>query len=108
MVIHEKNERELQKNMSSRDLRAEDITGSGSYLGAIYQEEVDEGGKFKKKKKKRTTKKSKGGVVRINLRPRRTTYPIWAITHGFSFRSSTGWFKWILHWKLNSMLFWRW
>ena len=64
MVIHEKNERELQKSMSSKELRAEDITGSGSYLGAIYQEEVDEGGKFKKKKKKRTTKKDKGGIVR--------------------------------------------
>ena len=63
MVIHERNERELQKNMSSKDLRAEDITGSGSYLGAIYQEEVNEsGGKFKKKKKKRTTKKDKGGI----------------------------------------------
>ena len=64
MVIHERNERELQKNMSSKDLRAEDITGSGSYLGAIYQEEVNEGGgkgKFKKKKK-RTTKKDKGGI----------------------------------------------
>ena len=49
MVIHERNERELQKNMSSKDLRAEDITGSGSYLGAIYQEEANEagGGKFK-------------------------------------------------------------
>ena len=68
MVIHEKNERELQKSMSSKDLRAEDITGSGSYIGAIYQEEVDEGGKFKKKKKKRTTKKDKGGIARSNLR----------------------------------------
>ena len=66
MVIHEKNERELQKSMSSKDLRAEDITGSGSYIGAIYQEEVDEGGKFKKKKKKRTTKKDKGGIAREN------------------------------------------
>ena len=63
MVIHERNERELQKNMSSKDLRAEDITGSGSYLGAIYQEEVSEGGGGKfKKKKKRTTKKDKGGI----------------------------------------------
>ena len=62
MVIHERNERELQKNMSSKDLRAEDITGSGSYLGAIYQEEVNEGGGKFKKKKKRTTKKDKGGI----------------------------------------------
>lgn len=69
MVIHERNERELQKNMSSKDLRAEDITGSGSYLGAIYQEEANEGGgggKFKKKKK-RTTKKDKGGIKFKNI-----------------------------------------
>ena len=44
-----------------KDLRAEDITGSGSYLGAIYQEEGEGGGKFKKKKK-RTTKKDKVGT----------------------------------------------
>ena len=46
--------------MLFKDLRAEDITQKGSYLGSIYQEEGHEGNKFKKNKKKKTTKKDKG------------------------------------------------
>ena len=46
--------------MLFKDLRAEDITQKGSYLGSIYQEEGLEGTKFKKNKKKKTTKKDKG------------------------------------------------